>query len=235
MHTKIWKYEDHPITLYYKALFMQETQPPLQTLQDIRRMMERSSRFISLSGWSGICAGICALAGAIAAYLRLKLYSTQNVRSESINDEFRDGVVSTSLINDLLWIAGIVFVAAFLSAFFFTYQRSKKNNTPIWDPVSRRLIWNTVIPMLVGGACILRLLQVGEFDLVAPMSLIFYGLALLNASKYTLGEIRYLAFGQLILGIINLWLTQYSLLFWALGFGVLHIIYGALMWWKYER
>jgi hypothetical protein len=113
-------------------------------------------------------------------------------------------VVSISLINDLLWIAGIVFVAAFLSAFCFTYQRSKKNNTPIWDPISRRLIWNTVIPMLVGGACILRLLQVGEFDLVAPMSLIFYGLALLNGSKYTLGEIRYLAFGQ-----INTWYYQF--------------------------
>jgi hypothetical protein len=224
MHTKIWKYEDHPITLYYKALFMQETQPPLQTLQDIRRMMERSSRFISLSGWSGICAGVCALAGASAAYLRLKKHTVQG-----------DGIDSTNLINDLLWIAGIVFIAAFLSAFFFTYQRSKKNNTPIWDPISRRLIWNTVIPMMVGGACILRLLQVGMFDMVAPVSLIFYGLALLNASKYTLGEIRYLAFGQLVLGIINLWLTQYSLLFWALGFGVLHIIYGGLMWWKYER
>jgi hypothetical protein len=194
--------------------------------------MERSSRFISLSGWSGICAGVCALVGAIAAYLRIKKHSVQDV---SIDNGVRYGVESTNIINDLLWIAGIVFVAAFLSAFFFTYQRSKKNNTPIWDPISRRLIWNTVIPMLVGGACILRLLQVSMFDLVAPVSLIFYGLALLNASKYTLGEIRYLAFGQLILGIINLWLTQYSLLFWALGFGVLHIIYGGLMWWKYER
>jgi len=232
MHTKIWKYEDHPITLYYKALFMQETQPPLQTLQDIKRMMERSSRFISLSGWSGICAGVCALAGASAAYLRIKKHNVQDV---SIDNGVRYGLESTNLINDLLWIAGIVFVAAFLSAFFFTYQRSKKNNTPIWDPISRRLIWNTVIPMIVGGACILRLLQVSMFDLVAPISLIFYGLALLNASKYTLGEIRYLAFGQLALGIINLWLTEYSLLFWALGFGVLHIIYGALMWWKYER
>ncbi len=232
MHTKIWKFEGHPITLYYKALFMQDTQPPLQTLQDIRRMMERSSRFISLSGWSGICAGVCALAGASAAYLRLKKY---NIRSESTDYGIREGVGSANLINDLLWIAGIVFVAAFLSAFFFTYQRSKKNNTPIWDPISRRLIWNTIIPMFVGGAVILRLLQVGMFDLVAPASLIFYGLALLNGSKYTLGEIRYLAFGQLVLGIINLWLTQYSLLFWALGFGVLHILYGALMWWKYER
>jgi len=211
---------------------MQETQPPLQTLQDIRRMMERSSRFISLSGWSGICAGVCALAGAIVAYLRISQY---NVRSTPEYGDIAESVVSMRLLSDLIWIATIVFIAAFSSAFLFTYQRSKKNNTPIWDPVSRRLIWNTAIPMAVGAVCILRLLQVGMFELVAPMSLIFYGLALLNGSKYTLGEIRYLAFGQLILGVINLWLTHYSLLFWALGFGVLHIIYGALMWWKYER
>ena len=39
-------------------------QQPLEELQHIKRMMERSSRFISLSGLSGIAAGICAIAGA---------------------------------------------------------------------------------------------------------------------------------------------------------------------------
>lgn len=216
---------------------MQENQPPLQTLQDIRRMMERSSRFISLSGWSGICAGVCALIGAFAAYWRIGRYNLQNI------DEYSGsgiGIGSSAfeakdLFVDLLLIAMVVFVAAFLSAFFFTWQRSKRNNTPIWDSVTRRLMWNTIIPMLVGAVCIYKLLQQGMFELVGPFSLIFYGLALLNGSKYTLGEIRYLAFGNIILGIINLWLTHYSLVFWALGFGVLHIVYGAMMWWKYER
>lgn len=215
---------------------MQDTQAPQQTLQDIKKMMERSSRFISLSGWSGICAGICALAGAWFAYKRIGNYKIQNsVDDYGSREEFffrGDGIL---LIKDLVIIAGIVFIAAFLSAFLFTYRRSKKNNMPIWDPVSRRLVWNTIIPMAVGAACILRLLQYGAFELIAPVSLIFYGLALLNASKYTLGEIRYLAIGQLVLGIINLWMTNYALVFWALGFGVLHIIYGAMMWWKYER
>lgn len=215
---------------------MQETKPPLETLQDIRSMMERSSRFISLSGWSGISAGVCALAGAAAAFLRIGRYKSNMLSEYSIrsgNDIFNlEGV---DLIADLLWIAGIVFIAAFLLAFLFTYQRSKKNGLPMWDPVARRLLWNTIIPMLVGAACMVRLLQMAHFEMVAPLSLIFYGLALLNGSKYTLGEIRYLAFGQLILGIINLWMVDYALIFWALGFGVLHIVYGALMWWKYER
>lgn len=214
---------------------MQEIQPPLQTLQDIRRMMERSSRFISLSGWSGICAGICALIGAGLAYWRINEYNEGSADDYITRLSLDESFASLNLLRDLILIAGIVFVAAFLSAFFFTWQRSKKNNTPIWDSVTRRLMWNTIIPMLVGAVCIFRLLQDGMFELVGPMSLIFYGLALLNGSKYTLGEIRYLAFGNIILGIVNLWYTHHSLLFWALGFGVLHIVYGTMMWWKYER
>ena len=81
----------------------------------------------------------------------------------------------------------------------------------------------------------IRMMQLGEYALVAPGCLVFYGLALVNASKYTLGEIRYLGYGQLVLGIVNLWNVSYGLWFGALGFGILHIIYGIWMWYKYEK
>jgi hypothetical protein len=99
----------------------------------------------------------------------------------------------------------------------------------------QRLTWNTLLPMIVGGLFLLRGMQLNEYRLVAPGCLIFYGLALVNASKYTLGEIRYLGYGQLALGIINLWQLSYGLYFWAAGFGLLHIIYGIVMWYRYER
>lgn len=218
------------VTLKYKVLFMQETKQPLDTLQDIKKMMERSSRFISLSGWSGISAGVCALVGAYFASKKLP------VRGGSRASEYDDlGLSAVQLVNELIIIAVIVFIAAFVSAFIFTYLRSKKNNTTIWDRVARRLMWNVLIPLGVGGLVILNVLQKGEFLLVGPFCLIFYGLALLNASKYTLGEIRYLAFAQLILGLVSLWMPGNDLYFWALGFGVFHILYGFIMWWKYER
>lgn len=206
---------------------MQEVRPPIETLQDIKKMMERSSRFISLSGWSGISAGLCALVGAAVAYN--KIHRDRPAGSGMID------LGGVALLNELITIAIVVFIAAFALAFLFTYIRSKKNNTPIWDSVSRRLMWNMIIPLAVGGICILKVLQDGYFDLIGPLCLAFYGLALLNASKYTLGEIRYLAFGQLALGLASLWLPGYGLYFWAIGFGVLHIVYGFLMWWKYER
>jgi hypothetical protein len=222
--------------LPYKVLYMDSQHPPLQTIQDIKRMMERSSRFISLSGWSGVSAGICALGGALAAYWRLERH--HEVRGGRVEYGGQiDGLSfdSINLFRDLVWIAVITFAAALISAFFFTWIRSRKNGTPIWDRTVQRLTWNTVLPMLVGGLFLWRGMQLNEYRLVAPGCLIFYGLALVNASKYTLGEIRYLGYGQIALGIINLWQLSYGLYFWAAGFGILHIIYGIVMWYRYER
>ena len=92
-----------------------------------------------------------------------------------------------------------------------------------------------IIPMVAGGLFILGMLQYGEWRFVAPCYLVFYGLALVNASKYTLTDIRYLGYGEIALGLINMQFIGFGLYFWSAGFGVLHIIYGAIMWWKYER
>lgn len=211
---------------------MVEQNPSLETLQDIKRMMERSSKFISLSGWSGISAGICALVGAWIANGKIEEYHSAGSGSSGNGLRAGEGV---SLINQLLVIAIGVLIAAVVLAFLFTWLRTKKNRVKIWDPAAKRLMWNTLLPLLVGGVCIWRVLEIGAFTLVAPLCLVFYGLALVNGSKYTVGEVRYLGYGQIILGLLNLWLEGYGLYFWALGFGVLHILYGAMMWWKYER
>jgi len=211
----------------------------LETLQDIRNMMEKSSRFISLSGWSGIAAGVCALVGAGVAFSEIAVYRIANSSNGEVDRlwPYSDkGSYNMNMLEQkLITIAVIVFVAAFLSAFLFTYLRARKTGIPVWGSSARRLMWNTVLPMIAGGLVILRMLDLGFYQLIAPCCLIFYGLALVNGSKYTLGEVKYLGYGQVVLGIINLWLLGYGLFFWAAGFGILHIIYGTLMWWKYER
>ncbi len=207
----------------------------LSDLHDIKQMMERSSRFISLSGWSGIAAGICALAGAFFAHDALK----NNYYSVSISRQGADSYFPFLLrqlwYDRLFHIALLTFIAALISAFIFTYLRSRKNNTPIWSATSRRLLLNVCIPMVAGGIYLLKLIENGTYGLIAPGCLIFYGLALINGSKYTLGEIRYLGYCQIALGIISCWFVGWGLYFWAVGFGILHIIYGTVMWYKYER
>lgn len=213
-----------------QSAFMQENQAPIQTLQDIRNMMERSSRFISLSGWSGVAAGVCALIAAFVTAQRVDCWKLGDCLFPQLAGEGGQG-----LQTELLSIAAITFLAAFVSAFFFTWRRSKTTKALLWDATVRRLMWSVLIPMLAGGLLVFRMIQMHQYELVAPGSLIVYGIALLNASKYTLGEIRYLGYGQILLGILNLWMVGYGLHFWALGFGVLHIVYGIVMWVKYEK
>lgn len=197
----------------------------LNTLKDIRNMMEKSSRFISLSGWSGIAAGICGLAGAFFAWQLLNRQPYNQLDAGAV----------MALRQSLIMLAIIVFAGAFITAFVFTYARSRREGTPIWGQTAKRLIWNTMLPMIVGGVVILKLIAIENYALIVPCALIFYGLALVNGSKYTLGEVRYIGFIEIILGIINLWYPQEWLLLWIIGFGVMHIIYGIMMWWRYER
>lgn len=202
---------------------------PIEDLKDIRRLMDRSSRFISLSGLSGIAAGICAIAGAYFANRILKgYYGSYNSEGIFSGDDFSRLKIKLALL------AAIVFVAAFSSSFYFTWRKVKKEGLPIWDHSSRRLAWNLMIPLIAGGLFIIGMLHYDIWMFVAPASLVFYGLALVNASKYTLTDIRYLGYCEIILGVINMYFIGYGLWFWAIGFGVLHIIYGMIMWMKYE-
>jgi hypothetical protein len=203
----------------------------LQDVRDIRKLMERSSRFISLSGLSGIAAGLVALAGAWVArsIIFQDYYVEYNERGGYNPQDF-----STLRIR-LLGLAVGVFGLSFLLAFYFTWRKSIKLGRSLWDHTSRRLFWNMVIPLAAGALFILAMLQHNEWRFVAPACLIFYGISLVNASKYTLTDIRYLGYCEIIVGLINTQFIGYGLYFWALGFGVLHILYGIIMWWKYER
>ena len=203
----------------------------LQEVKDIRRLMERSSRFISLSGLSGVAAGAFGLAGAaIARYVVFKdYYADYGERGHFEGKDFQ------ALKLQLIVLAAGVFAAAFFSAFYFTWRKSNQQGHSLWSAVTKRLFWNMAIPLVAGGLFILGMLQHDEWRFVAPSCLVFYGLALVNASKYTLTDIRYLGYCEIALGLINMQWIGFGLFLWAIGFGVLHIIYGIVMWWKYER
>ena len=193
-------------------------------------MMQRSNRFLSLSGFSGIAAGLCALLGAYFAYDWIAEYYVRYQK------EGFSGAAFQQLKWNLVLLAVGVLVAALISAFYFTWRRASRANTPLWDRATRMLIGSMLVPLVTGGLLIgILLLQWNEWRLVVPLSLVFYGLALVNCSKYTLSDIRYLGFCEIILGLISTQATGNGLYFWAIGFGVLHILYGAIMWWKYER
>jgi hypothetical protein len=212
---------------------MEDHKQHLDALTDIRSMMEKSTKFISLSGLSGVFAGIFALIGAGAAIYYI--HSHQNHLDYYDYAYLNDGSVNVDFFVFFISDALLVLVLGLLSGFYFTQRKAKKKGQSIWNATSKRLLINLFLPLIAGGIFSLALLKHELFGLVAPVSLIFYGLALLNASKYTLNDIRYLGVLEIILGLISSFIIGYGLLFWALGFGVLHIIYGVIMYTKYEK
>lgn len=204
----------------------------LETLQDIRRMMERSSRFISLSGLSGVSAGICALIGAWVAQMWIRDYNGAGGFTGRLSGPHEP---AAELKWKLIWLAFLVLVAALVTSTFMTWRKARKSRLPVWDHTSRRLAINMLIPLAAGGLFAAGLLYHSDWAYVAPSCLIFYGLALVNASKYTLTDIRYLGLLEVALGCVCMYYPHEGLYFWAAGFGILHIIYGLIMWWKYER
>jgi hypothetical protein len=208
---------------------MDSNHPSLEALQDIKKIMERSSRFISLSGLSGLSAGICALVGAYVAHGWITSYGADRaVRGF-------DAGVADALKFRLVLLALVVLVAALVLSFYFTWKKASRNSLPIWDHTSKKLLVNMLIPLAAGGLFVLGLLYHNDWRFVAPACLVFYGLALVNASKYTLRDIRYLGLLEIVAGLINMYYAEYGLYFWAVGFGVLHIVYGLIMWWKYDK
>ena len=231
---------------------MDKNEQHLEHLAEIRALMDRSSRFISLSGLSGVSAGIFALLGVIAAYWYFNsngLYVSQlsyiphgtGRLSEELGDIATRGGrwagvgVETIRHWSFLILDGlIVLILALASAFFFTARKAKRLGLRIWDKVAFRMIVNMAIPLVTGGLFCLILLLNNQVALIAPATLIFYGLAAFNAGKYTLDEIRYLGVSEIILGLIGCVVPGYGLFIWAIGFGVLHIVYGAMMYFRYD-
>lgn len=201
----------------------------LKQLSEIRTLMERSSRFISLSGLSGVAAGTVALLGAGVAYWYIYQFMP------TITETASGFVLIENPVAFLLSLAFVVLLLAIGSGIYFTVRNSRKKNLAVWDRTTQRLIINLLIPLIAGGLFALVLISRGQFLYISGLTLLFYGLALINASNYTFSEIRYLGLLELLTGMLAVWFVGYGLLFWAIGFGVLHIVYGILMYSKYDK
>ncbi len=211
---------------------MNQEKDYLQDLSEIRSIMEKSTRFISLSGLSGVVAGISALIGATWGYFSIKNFKSQ--WTDDLSNETWNSML-LQLEVKLLLIALTVLVVALFGGFYFTARKAKKHAQNLWSKSTLILLTNLFVPLIAGGVFCIAMYYHHSIVFIAPAMLIFYGLALVNCSKYTLNDIRYLGYLEIILGLTSLFFIGYGLYFWAFGFGILHIIYGISMYFKYEH
>ncbi len=211
---------------------MSQEKDYLQDLTEIRSIMEKSTRFISLSGLSGVFAGIVALAGAGMAHLSIRDF--KSLLTPDLADEVWNSMIVRLEVR-LLLIAVSVLLLALFGGYYFTARKAKRLEQHVWTKSTRHLLINLSIPLISGGLFCFSMYYHGLIGMIAPAMLIFYGLALINGSKYTLNDTRYLGVLEIALGLTATFFVGYGLWFWAFGFGILHIVYGISMYYKYER
>jgi len=205
---------------------------PREDLQTIREIMERSSKFLSLSGLSGIFAGICALIGAsVAWFFILDSGHVQYDEYMRIPGGWSTSGIRFYLALDAMLVLGI----AALGAYFFSQRKARKAGQKFWTKTTQRLLVHLMIPLVSGGIFTLILVFRNNLELVTSVMLIFYGLSLVNAGKFTFDELHYLGLTEIVLGILAGVFINHGLIFWTIGFGLMHIIYGAVMYYRHER
>ena len=204
----------------------------IEDLKHIRSMMERSSKFLSLSGFSGIAAGLIALLGAAIAWFGI-------FRQGAVKyDEYMralGGASTKSIRLKMAVLAASVLVCAVGAAWYFSLRKAKRTGTRLWTSTARRTLYHFMIPLFTGGIFCIALVMSNNIHLLGAATLIFYGLALVNSAKFVVDELHYLGLSEIVLGILAGFFLNYGLLFWALGFGVMHIVYGIRMYHKYDR
>ena len=210
---------------------MSQSDQHLEDIQVIRKIMEESSRFLSLSGLSGIVAGLLGIAGAVAAQLIVtKVAAPDDWYMQPLASD--PGGLRAWL--PLFMVMGAVLVLAFSGAVLFSMRKAKKSGHNAWTPVTRRMLASLLIPLGTGGLFILLTAGTVPAGVTAASSLIFYGLAVVSAGKFTFGEIHWLGVLEVLTGLVCLLLPQYSIIMWAIGFGVIHIAYGLFMHLRYR-
>lgn len=212
---------------------MDQQQEQLDSIKAIRSMMERSSRFLSLSGLSGVIVGLMAIAGVLIAYAFLGLRIDQPGYYHRLVNA--DGSLNSSVFRFLFSELILLLLIALSIAIFLSMRKASSRAIPIWDATAKRLVMNMAVPLLIGAMFCIVLLHHGYISLIIPSTILFYGLAMYNASNYTLHDIRSLGLMNIGIGLLAAYFIDYALLFWGLGFGVLHIVYGLYIYFKYEQ
>lgn len=189
------------------------------TLNEIKTMMNRSSRFLNVSPAAPIVVGIYAV---VAAWTANRIYNGgwDIAPMLSVDTPYRMRMLSLAAI-------GLVALSVVTAALLCRYEARRRGERLTIDAAARRLIFNFALPLVVGGVLCFALLANGYYGISSSIMLVFYGMALTSASNHTFSSVRYLGYAELLLGLIDAFCQGYGLMFWTIGFGAMNIVFGA--------
>ena len=123
---------------------MKKTKDYLEDISEIRNIMERSSNFISLSGLSGVLAGVYAIIGSFVAYRIVYVES-------AIFDFRKDYIDQQATIQNLAILAIVVLVLAIGSGIYLTHKKNKTTHLSLKDAGIRNLIGSLLATAVISS------------------------------------------------------------------------------------
>jgi hypothetical protein len=206
---------------------MEKHEEQLAAIQEMRNLMDRASRFRSISGLSAMVAGLLAILCVVFVSQLTDVQLTESASFERmLGTKFATEVQLSFLVLLLISICFGIYLAA---------RNAQATGQAAWDSVAKRLALHLAIPLVTGGVFSMLLAQLGLLGLIPASTLLFYGLALVNASHYTLDAVRLLGLVEIGLGLLATAIVPFGLVFWLTGFGLMHVGFGLYIYLKYER
>jgi hypothetical protein len=180
--------------------------------------MQQNINPFSLKRYSGILIGLYGLA---VVYLINILTSGEQSGIELVSQ------LPLLFLQIGVTVIALVFIVISLVTLWIRAKRTvRKNDQKLWSIFTRKIRWQTLISLLIILIIIIMISNIGYFSLTTPLSLFFYGLFLLNLSRFSSIGLRYLSLAEIILAITSYFIYDKEIIFLALGFGFLPILYG---------
>jgi len=181
----------------------------IDNLRYIRETMERAGSFTAVPGWGGVTMGITAVAAAVVAGWQIS----------------PDRWLATWLMEGAVAIAiGVIAMQ----------QKARAAGLEMWSAPARKFVFSFVPPMFAGAVLTFALWRAGLMHLIPGTWLLLYGTGVITGGAFSVRVVPIMGGGFLALGaaalvspaaLSNLWL--------GLGFGGLHIVFGAMIARKY--
>ena len=171
----------------------------------IRETMERSVHFTAVPGYGGILMGVTALVAAYIANVQVYLVDS----------------LATWLVEACL---------AFAIGLLAMWQKSRIDNTSLLSGPSRKFAMSFAPPLIVGVVIVLGLWRFGNYTAMAPVCMLTYGAAVVCGGAFSVRVVPVMGWCFIALGAAAFILpTTYANLMMGASFGLLHIIFGAII------
>lgn len=177
----------------------------IDNLQFIRETMERSVVFTSVPGYGGILMGATAVVAAYIAHSQIYI---------------RDWLT--------IWLTEAVL--AFFIGLLAMWQKTKLSQTSMFSTPAKKLLMNSLPPMLCGVFITLGLWRFGHFEAMIPVWILCYGAAVVCGGAFSVKAVPAMGWCFIALGAVAFFLPAgFANLMMGLSFGVLHIVFGFII------